>query len=199
MGSIKAKQIEAAKNNGKIKFRPITAHDFLNKYLTECSENTKSFAFEVTSNNALFALIVPREMLHAIPLFVSSVTDDVRRSVGFLHTDAGKTCLKWRNISVNEARNLAILCGGDLVKLEVRNHATMKRNSTANNEKTIGESFEKEVAKALSGEQIGFKDKMSHKYHSDVLLANGEQIECKARNGFFALNRDVGFNRYKIV
>ena len=200
MASIKAKQRAAKARAAKV--ITLTEQEFMYQYLKECNANTKKFALEVSDRlSGVFALIVPRDMLPAFVGYMKRhrVTENTSRAMGCLHTDANKIALKWTNpLTLVEAKSAEILFDAELVRVSDKTHAAIKRESVSKGMPNVGFRFEELVAAALGGDVIGQSDRKDHTFHSDVLLKDGTQIECKARNGFFALRYDGGAIRYAI-
>lgn len=201
MASIKALQKAAKARAAKV--IELTDEQFIERYIKECSANTQKFALEVSDRLAgVWALIVDRNTLPKLTRYMKHhrVTENTLRAMGCLHTDAGKHSLKWVNpLTMVEAQSLAILFDGEFVQVSKETHANMKRESVDKNMANVGFRFEELVANTLGGTVIGQNDRKDHTFHSDILLKDGTQIECKAKSGFFALRYDGGAIRYKLV
>lgn len=176
-----AKKIASAKTLGKA--------EYIDKYFEELPEKTKSFTLEVKDRNfGVWALRMPtedfREWLHIDGNSRATrveYSDRMKRS-----SESGKPCIKFRQISLDEARGMQRELGYELRRVYPRTHAEMARLSKELGYRDIGAYFEYLVALAWQEERIGDNDRQSHMHHADTLSGNGAQSECKTYTGWIA-------------
>ena len=176
-----AKKIASAKT--------ISREAYINKYFSELPEKTKTFTLEVKDRNfGVWALRMPtedfREWLH---IDGNSRVTKIEYSNGMKRSsESGKPCIKFRQISLDEAKKMRDLFGYELKRVYPRTHAEMARLSKELGYRDIGAYFEYLVALAWQEIRIGDNDRQSHMHHADTLDGNGAQSECKTYTGWIA-------------
>ena len=151
------------------------------------TNTTKTFTIEVKDRNyGVWALRMPtqdfREWLHIDGNSKSTkieYSDKMKRA-----SEAGKPCIKFRQISLDEAKEMRDLFGYELKRVYPKTHAEMKRLAESLGYKDVGIYFEHAVKIAWNEKHIGELDRQSHMSHADTENDNGEQSECKTYTGW---------------
>lgn len=87
-------------------------------------------------------------------------------------------------------------CGGKLYKTRVKSFNKVgDYKDETQGDITLGAPFERMVAEVMNGKLIG-REAGGRAVHADVLLTNGQQIECKFHGGQFAMNRKESSANY---
>lgn len=185
-----AEQRKIERRNKKLaSARTMTKNDYINKYFSELPEKTKTFTLEVKDRNfGVWAFRMPtedfREWLH---IDGNSHVAKIEYSNGMKRSsEAGKPCIKFRQISLDEAREMQREFGYELKRIYPRTHAEMARLSKELGFRDIGAYFEYLVALAWQEIRIGDNDRQSHMHHADTENGNGAQSECKTYTGWIA-------------
>ena len=176
-----AKKIASAKT--------ISKEAYIDKYFSELPEKTETFTLEVKDRNfGVWALRMStedfREWLH---IDGNSRVAKIEYSDGMKRvSESGKPCIKFRQVSLDEAKKMRDLFGYELKRVYPRTHAEMARLSKELGYRDIGAYFEYLVALAWQEIRIGDNDRQSHMHHADTLDGNGAQSECKTYTGWIA-------------
>ena len=167
--------------------KTVTKAEYIDKYFRELPETTTTFTLEVKDRNfGIWALRMPtedfREWLHIEGNSKATkieYSDKMKRD-----SEAGKPCIKFRQISLDEAKEMRDLFGYELKRVYPKTHAEMKRLAESLGYKDVGIYFEHMVHIAWNEKHIGEQDRKSHMNHADTENDNGEQSECKTYTGW---------------
>ena len=186
----KAEQHKIEKQAKKLaSAKTISKAEYIDKYFSELPEKTKTFTLEVKDRNfGVWALRLPtedfREWLHIEGNSKATrieYSDKMKRD-----SEAGKPCIKFRQISLDEAKEMRDLFGYELKRVYPKTHAEMARFSKELGYRDTGAYFEYLVSLAWQEIRIGDNDRQSHMHHADTLDGNGAQSECKTYTGWIA-------------
>lgn len=165
----------------------VTKAEYIDKYFGELPNTTKTFTIEVKDRNfGVWALRLPtedfREWLH---IEGNSKATRIEYSEGMKRdSEAGKPCIKFRQISLDEAKEMRDLFGYELKRVYPKTHAEMKRLALELGYRDVGIYFEHMVHIAWNEKHIGELDRQSHMNHADTENDNGDQSECKTYTGW---------------
>lgn len=167
--------------------KTISKEAYIDKYFSELPKTTTTFTLEVKNRNfGVWALRMPTEdfrlWLHVGENSRATrieYSDKMKRD-----SEAGKPCIKFRQISLDEAKEMRDLFGYELKRVYPKTHAEMKRLALELGYKDVGIYFEHMVHIAWNEKHIGELDRRSHMSHADTENDNGEQSECKTYTGW---------------
>lgn len=167
--------------------KTVTKAEYIDKYFSELPNTTTTFTLEIKDRNfGVWALRLPtedfREWLH---IEGNSKATRIEYSEGMKRdSEAGKPCIKFRQISLDEAKEMRDLFGYELKRVYPKTHTEMKRLALELGYRDVGIYFEHVVHIAWNEKHIGELDRQSHMNHADTENDNGEQSECKTYTGW---------------
>lgn len=185
-----ARQVEARRQakaeTRKANAKTVTLAEYINKYFSELPETTKTFTIEVKDRNfGVWALRMPTEDFRLWLLAGNAKKANVSKSEAMKrYAEAGKPCVKFKQISFDMAKEMRDLFGYELKHVFTKTHAEMKKVSVAYGLDNVGYYFQHLVSLAWDEKDIGESDGKSHMNHADTENANGDQSECKCYDGF---------------
>lgn len=166
----------------------VTKEEYIDKYFGELPNTTKSFTIEVKRGNyGVYALRMPTEdFCEWLKAGENSKATRVEFSKNMKRaSEARKPCVKFRQISYDEARAMQEALGYELKKVYPKTHAELKRFAESQGFRDAGVYFEKLVSLAWGEEHIGEADRQSHTHHADTKNpVTEEQSECKTYTGW---------------
>ncbi len=178
------RQAKAEKRKASAKV--VTIAEYVNKYFGELPETTKTFTIEVKNRHfGVWALRMPTEDFRLWLLAGNAKKATLSKSEGMKrYAEAGKPCIKFEQISFDEAKKMRDLFGYELKCVFNKTHAEMKKTSIAYGLDNVGYYFQHLVTLAWGEKDIGETDGKSHMNHADTENINGDQSECKCYDGF---------------
>ena len=169
--------------------KTVTVDQYIDMYRKELSKNTKSITLEVRDRNfGVWAIRMPvddfMDWLKAGAAKVSRIasSESMKR-----FSEAGKPCIRFEQMTKDDAKELADEFGYEFKRVYPRTHAEMKRFADEQGYPDVGRYFQHLVALAWNENDVGEADNKSHMFHADTRAANGDESECKCYNAFIVV------------
>ena len=169
--------------------KTVTVNQYIDMYRKEMSKNTKTITLEVRDRNfGVWAIRMPvddfMDWLKAGAAKVSRIasSESMKR-----FSEAGKPCIRFEQMTKDDARNLSMTFGYEFKQVYPHTHAEMVKTSKELGYANVGFYFQHLVALAWNENDVGEADNKSHMFHADTKDANGHESECKCYNGFIVV------------
>lgn len=186
----KAEQRKIEKQAKKLaSAKTVTKAEYIDKYFSELPKTTTTFTLEIKDRNfGVWALRLPvQDFQMWLKIEGNSKATKIEYSDKMKRvSEAGKPCVKFRQVSLDEAKEMRDLFGYELKRVYPKTHSEMKKLAMALGYKDVGIYFEHAVKIAWNEKHIGELDRQSHMQHADTENDNGEQSECKTYTGWIS-------------
>lgn len=169
--------------------KTVTKAEYIDKYFSELPKTTTTFTLEIKDRNfGVWALRLPAQDFQMwLKIEGNSKATKIEYSDKMKRvSEAGKPCIKFRQISLDEAKEMRNLFGYELKRVYPKTHTEMKKLALELGYKDVGIYFEHAVKIAWNEKHIGELDRQSHMSHADTENDNGEQSECKTYTGWIS-------------
>ena len=169
--------------------RTVTVDEYINLYRKELPETTKTVTLEVRDRNfGVWAIRLPVDdfmswlKAGAAKVARISPSESMKR-----FSEAGKPCIKFEQMTKDDALDLSKKFGYEFRRVYPRTHAEMKKFAQEQGYADVGRYFQHLVALAWNEKDIGESDNLSHMAHADTRATNGDESECKCYNAFIVV------------
>ena len=178
---------QAKAETRKASAKTVTVIQYIDKYFSEVPEKTSTYTIEVKDRNfGVWALRMPTVDFCAWLKAGNGIASTVSPSEAMKrYAESGKPCIRFRQISLDEAKEMRDTFGYTLKRVYSKTHGEMKKWSDSMGMPDVGRTFQKLVACAWDEEDRGEIDGKSHMAHADTYNPmTAEWSEVKCYNGF---------------